>query len=57
MTGTPSFLLGLADANGSVRAVKLIQGAQSYSVFQVLIDELLAASSADNSARQALTID
>jgi protein-disulfide isomerase len=39
--GTPSFLLGLTDTNGSVKVVKSIQGAQSYAVFQKVIDELL----------------
>lgn len=43
VTATPSFLLGLTDADGSVKAVKLIQGAQSYAVFQKVIDELLVA--------------
>ena len=42
--GTPSFLLGITDTNGSVRAVKLIQGAQTYATFQQVIDELLAAT-------------
>ena len=42
--GTPSFLLGITDTNGSVQAVKLIQGAQPYAVFQQAIDELLEAA-------------
>ena len=42
--GTPSFLLGLTDTNGSVKVVKSIQGAQSYAVFQKVIDELLMAT-------------
>ena len=49
--GTPSFLLGLTDANGSVKAVKLIQGAQSYAVFQKVIDELLVATAADDTTK------
>ena len=49
--GTPSFLLGLTDANGSVKAVKLIQGAQSYAVFQKVIDKLLVTTAADNTTK------
>ncbi len=55
--GTPSFLLGLAEEDGSVMVVKLIQGAQSYTVFQKAIDELLVASAADGAAKQTASID
>jgi protein-disulfide isomerase len=40
--GTPSFLLGLTEADGMVKATKLIRGAQPYSVFQQQINVLLA---------------
>lgn len=55
--GTPSFLLGLTEANGSVKAVKFIQGAQPYAVFQKVIDELLVARAVDNGAEQAVSKD
>ena len=41
--GTPSFILGHTQANGTVRATSLIHGAQDYLVFQELINELLAS--------------
>jgi len=45
ITGTPSFLLGFTDANGTkVKAVKMIVGAQPYSDFKKAIDSLLEAS-------------
>lgn len=40
--GTPSFLLGLTEADGTVKATKLIRGAQPYPVFQRHINALLA---------------
>ena len=55
--GTPSFLLGLTNANGSVKAVKMIQGAHTYAVFQKVIDELLVAIAADNSTKKTLKND
>lgn len=45
--GTPSFLLGLTEANGTVKATKLIRGAQSYPVFRQQINALLAPSKPD----------
>ena len=41
--GTPSFLLGLKDREGNVEVVKLIRGAQPYSVFQEQIERLLSS--------------
>lgn len=41
ITGTPAFLLGLAEPNGKVKAVKKIVGAQPYSSFKSEIDEIL----------------
>jgi protein-disulfide isomerase len=41
--GTPSFLLGLKTDEGKVQAIKLIRGAQSYSVFQEQIEHLLSS--------------
>jgi len=55
--GTPSFLLGVTGEDGSVKVLKLIQGAQSYAVFQKAIDELIVTSAVDGTARQAATID
>jgi protein-disulfide isomerase len=45
--GTPSFLLGLTEADGTVKATKLIRGAQPYPVFQQQINALLAPSKPD----------
>jgi protein-disulfide isomerase len=42
VTGTPSFFLGLSDANGTVKATRALAGAQAYSTFKAVIDELLA---------------
>lgn len=42
VTGTPAFLLGYSEANGKVKAVKKIVGAQPYASFKAAIDELLA---------------
>lgn len=43
--GTPTFFVGLTDAaQPTVRAVKVIRGAQPYQVFKDAIEELLAAS-------------
>jgi predicted DsbA family dithiol-disulfide isomerase len=42
VTGTPSFFLGLSDANGKVKATRSLVGAQTYSAFKAAIDELLA---------------
>ena len=39
--GTPSFLLGHTEANGTVKAVKLIRGALPFSFFQQQINNLL----------------
>ena len=39
--GTPSFLLGLTEPDGTVKATKLIRGAQPYPVFQQQINALL----------------
>ena len=42
--GTPTFFVGLTDAaQPTVRAVKVIRGAQPYQVFKEAIEELLAA--------------
>ncbi len=41
--GTPTFALGLTAADGTVKALKIVRGAQSYTVFQKIIDELLAS--------------
>ena len=40
--GTPSFLLGHTEANGTVKAVKLIRGALPFSFFQQQINALLS---------------
>ena len=42
VTGTPSFFLGLSDANGKVQATRSLAGAQAYAAFKAAIDELLA---------------
>ena len=42
--GTPAFVLGLSEANGTtVRGMKLIYGVQGYAVFEKAINELLAS--------------
>ncbi len=45
--GTPSFLLGRTEADGTVKATKLIRGAQPYSVFQQQINALLSPPKPD----------
>lgn len=40
--GTPSFVIGFSQADGSVKGEKLIRGAVGYNVFQKTIDEMLA---------------
>ena len=43
VSGTPGFLLGLTDSNGTtVKVTKLISGAQPYANFKAAIDGLLA---------------
>lgn len=49
--GTPSFLLGLTKADGTVNATTLIRGAQPYPVFQQLINALLAPPKPDGAAQ------
>ena len=44
MSGTPSFVLGLTQPDGStVKLVKFIRGAQAYQVFQKAIDDLISS--------------
>jgi predicted DsbA family dithiol-disulfide isomerase len=43
VTGTPTFFIGVAGANGQMKATRLV-GAQPYAAFKAAIDELLAAS-------------
>lgn len=50
--GTPSFLLGVTEADGTVKVVKLIRGAQPFPVFQQHINTLLAPNPADTAAKQ-----
>lgn len=45
--GTPSFLLGHTEANGTVKAVQLIRGAQPFPVFQQHINALLNPKNTD----------
>lgn len=42
ITGTPAFLLGYAEPDGKVKAVKKIVGAQPYTVFKDAIEGLLS---------------
>jgi len=49
--GTPSFLLGRTQANGTVKVTTLIRGAQPYSVFQQHINALLNLPQTDEMAR------
>lgn len=43
ITGTPTFLLGITPSSGSsVRVLKIIRGAKSFSDFQQAIEEVLA---------------
>ncbi len=44
--GTPTFAVGVTEANGTVKALKIVRGAQSYTVFQKIIDDLLATGDA-----------
>lgn len=45
--GTPSFLLGYTEANGNVKAMKLLRGALPYSFFQQQINKLLNPKKTD----------
>ncbi len=47
VSGTPTFAVGLTEANGTVKALKIVRGAQPYNLFQKVIDELLASGDAD----------
>jgi len=40
--GTPSFVLGITNPDGTVKGTKFIRGAQGYAVFEAAINELLA---------------
>jgi len=42
VTGTPTFFLGWAEPNGTVRSAKRLVGAQPYGAFKDAIDALLA---------------
>jgi protein-disulfide isomerase len=48
--GTPTFAIGMTESNGTVKALKIIRGAQAYPVFQKVIDNLLASGKAENNA-------
>jgi len=39
--GTPTFLLGVAEGNGMLRALRLLRGAQPFSAFKTAIDAAL----------------
>ena len=41
ITGTPSFLLGETQPDGSVKVLKLVRGAQPFANFESVITELL----------------
>jgi len=43
ISGTPGFLLGFIQPDGTVKATKKISGAQPYAIFKAAIDELLSA--------------
>jgi protein-disulfide isomerase len=44
VSGTPSFLIGVMQPDGTVKATKFIRGAQRYPVFDDAIKEVLSAS-------------
>jgi protein-disulfide isomerase len=46
ITGTPSFLIGVVQPNGSVKVVKKLVGAQSYAAFKSAIDSILTPTPA-----------
>jgi predicted DsbA family dithiol-disulfide isomerase len=43
ITGSPAFLLGFIEADGKVKAVKKITGAQPYASFKAAIDKMLSS--------------
>jgi protein-disulfide isomerase len=43
ISGTPSFLLGLIQPDGTVKATKKLVGAQPFASFKAAIDEMLPA--------------
>ncbi len=45
--GTPSFAIGLTATDGSVKAKKIVRGAQPYAIFQKILDELLATDAGE----------
>jgi protein-disulfide isomerase len=49
--GTPSFLLGYSEANGNVKAVKLIRGALPFSFFQQQINNLLTPKNTEEGSK------
>jgi protein-disulfide isomerase len=54
VTGTPTFLLGLAGRDGSkIKVVKVIVGQMPYASFKEAIDSLLAMKMADNAPVEA----
>jgi protein-disulfide isomerase len=44
--GTPAFFIGVTNSN-SVKVVKVLSGAQPYSVFKTLIESILSSQSND----------
>jgi len=45
ITGTPTFVLGLSDPNGSqMKAVTKLRGSKSYEAFKEAIDSLLSTA-------------
>ena len=51
VTGTPTFLIGVATAGQKLRVTQVITGAKSFSVFQEAIDAALATIVPTNAAR------
>jgi hypothetical protein len=44
MGGTPTFFIGTTTADGKVKVLKKMVGAQPYIAFKAAFDELLAAA-------------
>jgi len=52
ISGTPSFLIGIVQPNGSVKVTKKLVGAKPYSEFKSAIDSVLSPSPAEGGGTQ-----
>jgi predicted DsbA family dithiol-disulfide isomerase len=48
VSSTPTFLIGTAESDGRVRVVRRVPGAQPFTAFAGILDDLLKAGPAAN---------